>query len=376
MDRTPATQRLQRRWVSSLVIAVGLASCLALALAQTDPPRTKMAAQPTERDGQHDFDFIVGRWKVHLKRRKQSPNGADTWTEFDGYSVTREIWDGRANLNEFEAHGPAGRVDGLTLRTYDPKTRQWSLYRANGNHGILDRPQVGQFHDGVGEFYVQDKLDGRSVFIRSVWSNVTENSVRIEQAISDDGGRTWDVDWISDMVRIPDAPAIAFRAGATLDGQRDFDPLVGSWNYRLRRRTNPLNGSTTWVDLTGAGICYRVLGGRGQLDTIVVSGPSGRIEGLTLRLYNPKSRQWRLYWANSDTGVVDPPQIGQVRNGRGEFYAQDSLNGKSILVRYEWTALDSTSPHFEQAFSEDGGKTWEVNWITDQTRVADAASND
>ncbi len=328
-----------------------------------------------QRDGQHDFDFIIGHWKVHSKRREHSPAGADAWTEFDGYRVYRKIWDGRANLDEFEAHGPAGRIEELTLRTYDPKTRQWSLYRADSQDGILGRPQVGQFRNGVGEFYAQDKLDGRSIFTRSVWSNVTENSVHIEQAISHDGGRTWDVEGISDMVRIADAPANAFPASAAAqDGQRDFDALVGSWNYRLRRRTNPLTGSTAWVELTGSGTCYPLWGGRAQLDTLVANGPSGRIEGLTLRLYDPNSRQWRLYWASSNSGVVDPPQIGRFRNGRGEFYAQDSLNGKSIFVRFDWTALASKSPHFEQAFSEDGGKTWEVNWITDQTRHDPAAS--
>lgn len=362
--------------MTSLLIAAGLGSHAVLALAQTDPPRATAAAQLTQRDGQHDFDFIVGHWKVHLKRREQSSAGADTWAEFDGYSAYRKIWDGRANLNEFEVQGTTGRIEGLTLRTYDPTTRQWSLYRANSQDGILGRPQVGQFHDGVGEFYAQDTLDGRSFFIRELWSNVTENSVRIENSFSYDGGKTWDVNWISDMVRIPDAPANAFPASAAQGGQRDFDPLVGSWNYRLKRRTNPLAGSTTWVDLTGTGTCYRLWGGRAQLDTIVVNGSSGRVEGLTLRLYNPKSRQWRLYWANSNTGMVDPPQIGQFRNGRGEFFAQDNLNGKSIFVRYEWTALASKSPHFEQAFSEDGGKTWEVNWITDQTRIEDAPGTD
>jgi hypothetical protein len=367
---------VQQRWISSLLIVVGLGSCAHIALAQTELPRTNAAAQLAQRDGQHDFDFIFGHWKVHLKRREHSPSGADTWIELDGYSVYRKIWDGRANLNEFEARGSTGRIEGLTLRTYDPKTRQWSLYWANSQDGILGKPLVGQFHDGVGEFYAQDKLDGRSIFIRDVWSKVTENSVHIEQAFSYDGGKTWDVNWISDMVRIRDVPTNAFPASAAQFGQRDFDPLVGSWNYRLKRRTNPLTGSTTWVDLTGTGTCYRLWGGRAQLDTIVVNGPSGRIEGLTLRLYNPNSSQWRLFWANSNTGLVDPPQIGQFRNDRGEFYAQDSLNSKSIFVRFDWTALDSKSPHFEQAFSEDGGRTWEVNWITDQTRIEDATSKD
>jgi hypothetical protein len=153
------------------------------------------------------------------------------------------------------------------------------------------------------------------------------------------------------------------------DGQRDFDPLVGAWKFHLKRRMHPLTGSTAWVEFDGTGNCYKVWDGRAELDTVELDGPTGHIEGLTLRTYNPQSHQWSLYWANSKDGTVVPPQIGEFRNGRGEFYAMDTLDGKSILVRYVWTAMTTNSPHFEQSFSDDGGKTWEVNWITDQTRV-------
>jgi len=165
--------------------------------------------------------------------------------------------------------------------------------------------------------------------------------------------------------------AISQQSPAERDGQHDFDPLVGRWKYHLKRRLHPLTGSSTWVELDGTGECFKVWGGRAQLDTIEVDGSTGHIEGLTLRTYDPQSRQWRLYWANSKNGIIDPPQVGEFKNGRGEFFAKDTINGKSILVRYAWTDMTTTSPHFEQSFSDDGGKTWEVNWITDQTRVAD-----
>jgi len=165
--------------------------------------------------------------------------------------------------------------------------------------------------------------------------------------------------------------AISQQSPAERDGQHDFDPLVGRWKYHLKRRLHPLTGSSTWVELDGTGECFKVWGGRAQLDTIEVDGSTGHIEGLTLRTYDPQSRQWRLYWANSKNGIIDPPQVGEFKNGRGEFFANDTINGKSILVRYVWTDMTTTSPHFEQSFSDDGGKTWEVNWITDQTRVAD-----
>lgn len=160
---------------------------------------------------------------------------------------------------------------------------------------------------------------------------------------------------------------------APRDGRRDFDPLLGAWKYHLKRLQHPLSGSNDWIEFEGTGACVKVWDGRAQLDQIEVDGPAGHIEGLTLRTYDPGSRQWSLYWANSRDGRVVPPQIGEFKSGRGEFYAQDAFNGRSILCRYVWTNLDTGTPHFEQSFSEDGGKTWEVNWITDQTRVGDGA---
>jgi hypothetical protein len=154
------------------------------------------------------------------------------------------------------------------------------------------------------------------------------------------------------------------------DGQHDFDPLIGSWKFHLKKLMHPLTGSTDWLEFEGTGVCYKIWDGRAQYDTVELDSPDvGHIEGLTVRLYNPQSHQWRLYWANSKIGVMDPPQIGEFKNGRGEFFAQDTINGKVVLIRFAWTNLTTNTPHFEQSFSADGGKTWEVNWITDQTRV-------
>jgi hypothetical protein len=163
------------------------------------------------------------------------------------------------------------------------------------------------------------------------------------------------------------------QASAERDGQHDFDPLIGQWKFHLKRLLHPLTGSNTWVESEGTGACFKIWDGRAQMDTIELDGPSGRIEGLTLRTYDPQSHQWRLYWANSKTGKMDPPQVGEFKNGRGEFFAQDTIDGRTIFIRYVWTKMTTNSPHFEQSFSDDGGQTWEVNWIADQTRITDEA---
>ncbi len=167
----------------------------------------KAGSQPpvTERDGQYDFDFEIGTWKLHLSRLLHPLTGSTTWVEFDGTSVARKIWDGRANLDEFEANGPTGPLEGLTLRLYDPQSHQWSLYWANSKAGTLGGPpNVGEFKNGRGEFLCQDTFNGRMILIRYVWSDITPNSAQFEQSFSDDGGKTWEVNWISTQTRVND----------------------------------------------------------------------------------------------------------------------------------------------------------------------------
>ena len=169
----------------------------------------------------------------------------------------------------------------------------------------------------------------------------------------------------------PTATTATQMRGSPDEGQHDFDFELGSWKIHLKKLLHPLTGSNAWVEFEGTSVTRKLWDGRSQIEQFETDGAAGRIEGMTLRLFNPQSHQWRLYWANSKVGVLDPPQIGQFTNGIGEFYAQDTVDGKVILVRFLWSKTTSDSPHFEQSYSADGGKTWEVNWITDQTRVAE-----
>jgi hypothetical protein len=153
------------------------------------------------------------------------------------------------------------------------------------------------------------------------------------------------------------------------DGQRDFDFEIGTWKTHLRRLVHPLSGSTEWVEYDGTSVVTKVLDGRANLVELKVAGPAGRIEGLSLRLYNPQAHQWTLNFANISNGQLTPAAIGEFKNGRGEFYNQDTLNGRSILVRFVISDITPKSCRFEQSFSADGGKTWEVNWIAVDTRA-------
>ena len=155
-----------------------------------------------KRDGQHDFDFEIGTWKTHVRRRLRPLTGSTTWVEMNGTSVVRKVWNGRANLLELEADGPGGHFQGLSLRLYNPQAQQWSLHFANGADGGMSPPTIGQFKGGRGEFFSQETLNGRAIFVRFVISDITPDSCHFEQAFSDDGGKTWEVNWIATDTRI------------------------------------------------------------------------------------------------------------------------------------------------------------------------------
>lgn len=181
-----------------------LFACLVLATAHVAQVPVWASAQtkPVLRDGRHDFDFEIGIWRTHLTRLVHPLTGSKTWTTLDGMSVVRKIWNGRANLVELEVAGPSGHIEGLSLRLYNPQSRQWSLNFAGGTRPRFGAPTVGEFKNGRGEFFDQEDFNGRTILVRNVWSEVMPNSCHFEQAFSQDGGKTWEVNWIATDTRV------------------------------------------------------------------------------------------------------------------------------------------------------------------------------
>jgi hypothetical protein len=180
---------------AALICGVGLA-----AGAYAADGSSPAAVNP--RDGQHDFDFDIGVWKTHLKRLVHPLTGSTTWVELDGTTEVRKIWNGRANLAELETDAASGHLQVLSLRLYDPKARQWSLNTSNVNVGTLSVPTIGEFKNGRGEFFDQEIFNGRTILVRNVWSGITADGCRFEQSFSDDGGKTWEVNWIAVDTRV------------------------------------------------------------------------------------------------------------------------------------------------------------------------------
>jgi hypothetical protein len=151
----------------------------------------------------HDFDFYMGSWRVHHRRLTQRLAGSDDWQEFDGTSTAWPILDGAGNIDDNVLELPDGQYRAISLRTYDPATDQWSIWWLDGRTpSRLDPPVVGGFSDGIGTFIAEDTLDGKPILVRFLWSDITDRTTRWEQAFSEDGGTTWEVNWVMESTRI------------------------------------------------------------------------------------------------------------------------------------------------------------------------------
>jgi len=153
------------------------------------------------------------------------------------------------------------------------------------------------------------------------------------------------------------------------DGRNDFDFLLGTWQVHHRALIGRLKGSTNWVEFEGDTVDRKILNGLGNLDENVLHRETGPVHAISLRLFDPQSKEWSIYWSTDLTGILDVPMIGGFKDGRGEFYSQEAFEGKHIYSRFIWSKITTSACQWEQAFSEDGGKTWETNWIMEFKRV-------
>lgn len=179
-------------------------ACCAAALSVPVSAQTAPRAATVARDGSHDFDFLIGDWKAHVRRLPDRLVGSHKWIEYDGISNHHKILDSNANFEQFEVNSTDGKqhLKAQTLRLYNSDTHQWSIYLLDVDKGALPMPPVvGGFAGNRGEFYDQDTYKGRAIFVRYVWLNLSPTSARMEQSFSADGGRTWETNWICELSR-------------------------------------------------------------------------------------------------------------------------------------------------------------------------------
>ena len=185
--------------IGTIAAAAALLLQPTLAWAQAAP------AAPPPRDGSHDFDFLIGSWKAHVRRLPERLVGSTTWIEYDGASIHRKVLDSNANLEDFdvETADRSKAIHGETLRLYNRVSGQWSIYLVDLAEGTLGLPPVvGRFTEGRGEFYDQEDFKGRKILVRYQWTHSGNDKALMQQAFSDDGGKTWEVNWICELTRV------------------------------------------------------------------------------------------------------------------------------------------------------------------------------
>ena len=165
------------------------------------------------------------------------------------------------------------------------------------------------------------------------------------------------------------ACAIAW-ANRMIDAPDDFDFFMGDWRVHHRRLKDWLTGCREWVEFEGTTMVQKTLGGFGNMDDNILDLPGGAYRALTVRMFYPKAANWSIWWFDArHPGHLDPPVVGTFQDGVGTFYADDTFKGKPIRMRFIWSRTNTASPHWEQAFSPDGGKSWETNWTMDFSRA-------
>ncbi|MGH8249806.1 MAG: DUF1579 domain-containing protein [Steroidobacteraceae bacterium] len=156
----------------------------------------------TGRPGAGDFDFFIGSWRVAHRRLRERLAGCREWDEFGGTSIAQKILGGLGNVDDNFIDLPGEAYRAVTLRTFDPKTGQWSIWWLDGrNPGTLDTPMVGSFENGVGTFYADDRFGNKPIRVRFLWTLPAKDRPRWEQAFSIDAGTTWETNWLMDFSR-------------------------------------------------------------------------------------------------------------------------------------------------------------------------------
>jgi len=366
--------RMARPTFPKLVLTTLISFC-ALVISLPASPNEK--AQPNAmRDGAHDFDFNVGVWHTHIRRVVDPLSGSTEAIELNGTVTVRKVWGGKAELEEIETDGPKGHWEGLSLFLYNPQAHQWSQTFINSKTTEFGTPLIGEFHDGRIDLFGQDTFKGKSILVSGVWTEIQADSHRYTESYSDDGGQTWKESFRADLTRdkqaakqdgsvIADPPAVAEDPD-----QKAFDFDLGTWNTHSRRLLHPLSGSHDWVEMDGTTVVRRVWGGRANLAEYDATGTGGHVTLLGLRWFNPATREWNIDFATPQVGMLGSvPGVGRYKDGRIDFYDYEMIGGRSVLVHFSMWKITDDEAQSEQAFSKDGGKTWEVNWTNHYTRA-------
>lgn len=344
------------------ILASGLTFALSFSLA------IKSAGATPARGGSHDFDFNFGTWHTSIRRLVEDPSGRSRWADYSGTVTVRKALDGNADIEELEAAGTMGQLSFLNVRLFNADTGQWSLNAADGSAASLSQPMFGGFNNRSGTFYDQESIGGRVVLVRQMFFDITPSSYSFQQAISSDGGVTWKPNFVANLVRLSRAAA-SENGDPAADTSHDFDFNPGTWTTRITTFQRTKSGSTSSAKLLGTVKVAKIWNGRALLEEIKASNAAGGFEGLTLYLYDARTKQWSQTYTGKGDGTFERSMIGGFHNGVGTLVSFPSQqDGTMQLVREVWSNIHPTSHHFEIQYSDDGGATWKPAFVANLER--------
>ncbi|HYI77589.1 MAG TPA: hypothetical protein VEW65_08190, partial [Chryseolinea sp.] len=297
----------------------------------------KLVISPSKTSSQDDFDFFEGKWKLRNRRLKTRLDNCTEWFEYSGTNTDKKMLNGIGHTNNNVAVIDGKYVEGVGLTLFNTETKLWSIYWASSRNGILDydNPVVGSFEGNIGSFYCQEIIKGKPVIVLARWDKTNPDEAVWSQAFSEDNGKTWEWNSYNYGTRafedekeqlkklltfdktIP-IPELHFDNNGGLkieasvnSSHDDFDVLTGKWKMYHKKLKSRLNNSNEWVDLESMDVNYGpILNGIGNTDLYKATFDGNPFEGFTLRLFNPETKLWSLYWVASNSGVLDPPVVG------------------------------------------------------------------
>ncbi|HTU83561.1 MAG TPA: hypothetical protein VMF61_15640 [Candidatus Acidoferrales bacterium] len=318
------------------------------------------AATAPAPSGARGFDFDFGTWHTRIRRLAHPFTGAKpAWLTYDGVVTVRPVWGGAASVEEIEADGPS-HLELMNVRTYDPQSRQWTLNGAGSSDGTLGKPMYGAFSSGRGVFYGQEFVDGKIALVRQTFFDIAPDSYDFRQAASDDAGATWKPDFVAHLTRTSlEAPS---EGGRTAPGaSHDFDFNYGTWATQITAGSSIYSGTVA---------VRKIWDGRALMEEIHAAGSAGKIEGLTLFLYDPQTRQWSQTYADRSDGAFERSAIGGFDGGRGTLVAFPAPNAGTMQCEREvWSHIRPGGHRFEIQFSSDGCNTWKPAFVANLRRV-------
>ncbi|HEY0622224.1 hypothetical protein [Sphingomonas sp.] len=336
------------------------------------PAAARGAVHAADRRG--DWAWLEGNWKVEHRRLRRRLVQDSHWDRFTGTSAVWMTLGGLGTIDDNLLRLPGGDYRAVGIRAYDPAADRWSIWWLDGrNPTRIDPPVTGRLEGDTGTFTGSDRFEGRPIDVRFHWQGIHGSRPHWQQSFSPDGGASWEMNWENFFTRTRKIPAPLPLLPESDPGRApdDWRFLAGRWTVRHRKLRKRLAGSRDWDEFGGTFVNWPTLGGNGNVGDNLMEAPTGDIRGVGFRAWDPATREWLSWWLDGrDPGRIGAPLRGRFVDGIGTYLSDDTHEGRPVKTRVTWSRITGRTARWEQAFSVDGGASWEVNWTSDFTRVA------